>query len=266
MSNFKLSDYAPSIKDQREIILANLKFNATEFLTAIPELLADKSFILACLERNSQIIDFMDKATFKFSDYTKSLEEEKALIIKAAIRNDEALSFASAQARCDRTFTLECVKQSGYSYQHLSLAHKYDIEIIIASLEQDFNVFYILPDNLKRNKAIVKIAVNFSGSIFDAVDKSLANDKDFVRECFLLSSEILTNIPDKLKLDKEFVLSLAKEKWGNEWDCMQCDSEAIDIILENMQELVYADIRDYNETCEDDYDDYLDTDQEYIYH
>ena len=125
-------------------------------------------------------LDFEHKTREAFFYADDSLKNNREFVLKAVGVNGSSIEYANEEFKKDKEIALKAVSSREYrfSYCLIDESLQNDREIVEAAVKNDGAVWRHLPDNFKKDKEILLLAIDDIGSDFEDVDESLRNDPD----------------------------------------------------------------------------------------
>ena len=196
-----------NLKKDKEIVLAACKNNGDALGDAHDTLKKDKEIVLVAVKNSGWALQHADE----------NLKKDRDIVIEAVKQNGTAIEYAHPDLKKDRDIVIEAVKRDGTAIEYLDESFKNDREIVLKAVSTLAlrSVLADVAENFKKDKEIVKAALDGSIDAFDYADKTLYEDKDFIKSLMInenggsvLSS--LSKSKAKLAEDKE-IINLAFE-------------------------------------------------------
>ena len=197
-----------NLKKDKEIVLAACKNNGDALGDAHDTLKKDKEIVLVAVKNSGWALQHADE----------NLKKDRDIVIEAVKQNGTAIEYAHPDLKKDRDIVIEAVKRDGTAIEYLDESFKNDREIVLKAVSTLAlrSVLADVAENFKKDKEIVKAALDGSIDAFDYADKTLYEDKDFIKS--LMINEKGGNVLDSL--------SRSKAKLAD-------DKEIINLALEN---------------------------------
>ena len=192
----------------RDLILIAVTKDGICLNRADENLKKDKEIVLAACKNNGDAL----------GDAHDTLKKDKEIVLVAVKNSGWALQHADENLKKDRDIVIEAVKRDGTAIEYLDESFKNDREIVLKAVSTLAlrSVLADVAENFKKDKEIVKAALDGSIDAFDYADKTLYEDKDFIKS--LMINEKGGNVLDSL--------SRSKAKLAD-------DKEIINLALEN---------------------------------
>ena len=197
-----------NLKKDKEIVLAACKNNGDALGDAHDTLKKDKEIVLVAVKNSGWALQHADE----------NLKKDRDIVIEAVKQNGTAIEYAHPDLKKDRDIVIEAVKRDGTAIEYLDESFKNDREIVLKAVSTLGlqSALQCVAENFKKDKEIVKAALDGSIDAFDYADKTLYEDKDFIKS--LMINENGVNVLDSL--------SRSKAKLAD-------DKEIINLALEN---------------------------------
>ena len=197
-----------NLKKDKEIVLAACKNNGDALGDAHDTLKKDKEIVLVAVKNSGWALQHADE----------NLKKDRDIVIEAVKQNGTAIEYAHPDLKKDRDIVIEAVKRDGTAIEYLDESFKNDREIVLKAVSTLGlqSALQCVAENFKKDKEIVKAALDGSIDAFDYADKTLYEDKDFIKS--LMINEKGVNVLDSL--------SRSKAKLAD-------DKEIINLALEN---------------------------------
>ena len=197
-----------NLKKDKEIVLAACKNNGDALGDAHDTLKKDKEIVLVAVKNSGWALQHADE----------NLKKDRDIVIEAVKQNGTAIEYAHPDLKKDRDIVIEAVKRDGTAIEYLDESFKNDREIVLKAVSTLGlqSALQCVAENFKKDKEIVKAALDGSIDAFDYADKTLYEDKDFIKS--LMINEKGGNVLDSL--------SRSKAKLAD-------DKEIINLALEN---------------------------------
>jgi len=196
-----------NLKKDKEIVLAACKNNGDALGDAHDTLKKDKEIVLVAVKNSGWALQHADE----------NLKKDRDIVIEAVKQNGTAIEYAHPDLKKDRDIVIEAVKRDGTAIEYLDESFKNDREIVLKAVSTLGlqSALQCVPENFKKDKEIVRAALDGGFDAFDHADKTLYEDKDFIKSLMInengggvLSS--LSKSKAKLAEDKE-IINLAFE-------------------------------------------------------
>jgi len=197
-----------NLKKDKEIVLAACKNNGDALGDAHDTLKKDKEIVLVAVKNSGWALQHADE----------NLKKDRDIVIEAVKQTGTAIEYAHPDLKKDRDIVIEAVKRDGTAIEYLDESFKNDREIVLKAVSTLGlqSALQCVAENFKKDKEIVKAALDGSIDAFDYADKTLYEDKDFIKS--LMINEKGVNVLDSL--------SRSKAKLAD-------DKEIINLALEN---------------------------------
>ena len=221
-----LSEAPEALKDDRDLILRLSEKKAGQFFLASESLLSDPKFVASAISKNPNIVLEWD---WRSGDQ-----------ITDDIKNDPLI----VSVMNERKFWIGLVGELFLEYIPESL--KADRDLITQALKANGNNWYNVPDELKVDRAVIEAAVASGDSLTSMMrdfPDAIRDDEEIVRQRLLAREHEFTEISDRLKNDKPFLLDLIREKpsiinvVGFEW---WDDEEIIESAISGFESSTYG--------------------------
>ena len=138
---------------------------------------------------------------------SKSLRNDKRLVLTAVKQNGFALVHASKSLQNNREVVMAAVNQKGCALIHASTALKNDKEIILVAVKKSEGVALMHASmSVKSDRAFVLLLMSHSGHALRYVPESLKNDKQVVLAAVKQNCEAFKFAPYTLKTDLEILM------------------------------------------------------------
>ena len=191
----------------RDLILIAVTKDGICLNRADENLKKDKEIVLAACKNNGDAL----------GDAHDTLKKDKEIVLVAVKNSGWALQHADENLKKDRDIVIEAVKRDGTAIEYLDESFKNDREIVLKAVSTLGlqSALQCVAENFKKDKEIVKAALDGSIDAFDYADKTLYEDKDFIKSLMINEKGVnvldsLSRLKAKLADDKE-IINLALE-------------------------------------------------------
>lgn len=221
--------FMPFFDDDKDVVLAAVKNNSSAFNHINVLLKNDRDVALAVVKGNSRF----------FKDLGEGLRGDKKIALVAVKNNGRVIEFASDELRDDKEVALAAVKRSGTAVKFLSLRLKDDKEVALAAVKSAINeginecwsAFNNISKRLRDDKEVALVIININTVFFYMLGDNAKNDRDVVK--YVVKKDgfrVFKFIDNKFKNDKEIVL-LAINRDGCAYeDCSELMQRDYDVI------------------------------------
>jgi len=196
-----------NLKKDKEIVLAACKNNGDALGDAHDTLKKDKEIVLVAVKNSGWALQHADE----------NLKKDRDIVIEAVKQTGTAIEYAHPDLKKDRDIVIEAVKRDGTAIEYLDESFKNDREIVLKAVSTLGlqSALQCVAENFKKDKEIVKAALDGSIDAFDYADKTLYEDKDFIKSLMINEKGVnvldsLSRLKAKLADDKE-IINLALE-------------------------------------------------------
>ncbi len=200
-----------NLKKDKEIVLAALENNGDALADAHDTLKKDKEIVLVAVKNSGWALQHADE----------NLKKDRDIVIEAVKQNGTAIEYAHLDLKKDKEIALMAIEKDGAALDYLDESFKKDRDFVLKAVSAGGfqSALQYVDENFKKDKEIVRAALDGNFEAFDHADKSLYEDKDFIKS--LMINEKGGNVLDslsrskaKLAEDKE-IINLAFEKSDN---------------------------------------------------
>ena len=196
-----------NLKKDKEIVLAACKNNGDALGDAHDTLKKDKEIVLVAVKNSGWALQHADE----------NLKKDRDIVIEAVKQTGTAIEYAHPDLKKDRDIVIEAVKRDGTAIEYLDESFKNDREIVLKAVSTLGlqSALQCVAENFKKDKEIVRAALDGSIDAFDYADKTLYEDKDFIKSLMINEKGVnvldsLSRLKAKLADDKE-IINLALE-------------------------------------------------------
>ena len=231
---FALETLSEEFKKDRDVVLEAIKTSGMGGLqNADKKFYKDRDLILIAVTKDGICLNRADE----------NLKKDKEIVLAACKNNGDALGDAHDTLKKDKEIVLVAVKNSGWALQHADENLKKDRDIVIEAVKRDGTAIEYLDESFKNDREIVLKAVSTLGlqSALQCVAENFKKDKEIVRAALDGSIDAFDYADKTLYEDKDFIKSLMiNEKGVNVLDSLSRskaklaeDKEIINLALEN---------------------------------
>ncbi|MFZ2719188.1 MAG: DUF4116 domain-containing protein [Candidatus Absconditicoccaceae bacterium] len=231
-----LNHASDKLQDNEEIVLAAINQNPSSRRYVSERLRNNKKLIITFLEKGGgdshygynnipdnrgndreivlAALKYSEIFEGKFKSHLIKFKNDKDVLM-AAIENSNTssksecpLEYASDKLKDDENIVLSAVKKNGYNIKYASEKLKDNKEMVLAAINENPHALEYVSDRLKDDENIVLQAIVSNGYAFKHASEKLKNNKNFILSIIekTKTSEIFTNIGNKLRDDKEIFL------------------------------------------------------------
>ena len=201
--NFYLLNYSKAGKFLNEkSVIKMIVRNIPDILKfVVPELLADKDFVLELTKKNGYTLEYVND----------ELKNDKEVVLSAVSEESYALQEASERLKNDKEVIKAAIIENGHSFQFASTELKKDKEFIFEMLKFSGCIIGYIDDELKENREIVLAAVKNNGLALKDANKKFKNDKEIVLEAVRQNYAALQYMDIRFSFDEDIILEAAKK-------------------------------------------------------
>jgi hypothetical protein len=196
-----------NLKKDREIVFAALENDGDALGDAHDTLKKDKEIVLVAVKNSGWALQHADE----------NLKKDRDIVIEAVKQTGTAIEYAHPDLKKDKEIALMAIKVDGAALEYLDESFKNDRDFVLKAVSTNDmqSALQHAAENFKKDKEIVKAAVAANYYAFDHADKTLIEDKEFIKSLMMneKGSNVLTSLSKskaKLAEDKE-IINLAFE-------------------------------------------------------
>jgi len=197
------------LRDNKELVLAAISNDASNFLFASQRIKNDKQLILDIFtnKKNSDNLDLLEGIAKKFKN-------DKNFMLKLVSTNGLALKYASNRLKRDKQVVLTALRQAPLALKFADSRFKKDQKIVINVIKKDGYALRYADPRYQKNKKIVLLAVKSSSEALKFADYTLKADRDVVLAAVQNSGFALQYAAETLTKDKDIVLTAIKDHYS----------------------------------------------------
>ena len=194
--------YVPKeLKNDREIVMAAVKYKGFSLRYASDELKNDFEIVIAAIQICRYALEYA----------SDELKHNREIVLVAVQSSGYALEYASDELKHNREIVLVAVRKDGGALRFASEKFKNDREIVLAAVRKNGHALEYASEEFKNDREIVLLAVHDCGLSLRYASTELTNDCKIVFVAVRNSGYALKYASDRLQNYREIVVAAVKQ-------------------------------------------------------